>query len=257
MAKLKTSEITILAKQRIAASPSGVRYSVLVKEIAAANHETPVNTIHGTVWDLHTRFPDEISKPAKGLFVWVGPTTGSTDKTSKKPVKPVSEPAKIPAEDLFYDTFAAYLRNDLDEATEAEPLGGSIFRTKWGTPDVVGVYKPRKSDLVKFAVEIVSVEIKSDASQPIVAFGQAIAYRLFSSKVYIAMPTTLTQDDRDRLESLSLLFGVGLVFFDLDPAAPNYDVRVRAQRHTPDMYYVNQFAHALNKADAGLFEKLF
>ena len=128
---------------------------------------------------------------------------------------------------------------------------------KWGTPDVVGVYKALAQDLIKFPLEIVSAEIKIDPQQPVVAFGQAISYRLFSAKTYIAMPNTIGAEDQDRLESLCILFGVGLVFFKPNPAQPDYTIRVRAQRFSPDMFYVNEFAERLKEFDAEQFEELF
>jgi len=67
--------------------------------------------------------------------------------------------------------------------------------------DVIGVYKPLAGNLIKFPLEIVSVEIKIDSQAPVVAFGQAVAYRLFSAKTYVAMPTALTEEDQSRLES--------------------------------------------------------
>ena len=63
-----------------------------------------------------------------------------------------------------------------------------------------------------------------------VAFGQAVACRLFSTKCYVVMPTTISDEDQSRLEALCMLFGVGLVVFDVDPKAANYSVRVRADR---------------------------
>ena len=138
------------------------------------------------------------------------------------------------------------VKNDLDEVTEVAPLGGAIMKTRWGTPDVIGVYKPLAGNLIKFPLEIVSAEIKIDPQAPVVAFGQAISYRLFSTKTYVAMPTKLTEEDRDRLESLCMLFGIGLVLFDLDKAQPNFTIRVRAQRFSPDMFYVNEFADGSN-----------
>jgi hypothetical protein len=131
------------------------------------------------------------------------------------------------------------------------------LRSKWGTPDVVGIYKPLASDLVKFPIEIVSAEIKIDPQAPVVAFGQSAAYRLFSTKTYIAMPKTLAEQDQDRLESLCILFGGGLVLFDLDKDAPEFSIRVRAQRFYPDMFYVNEFAERLKLHDSEVFEKLF
>jgi hypothetical protein len=157
----------------------------------------------------------------------------------------------------FYEPFAEWLKNDLDEVTEVASLGGSGLKTKWGTPDVIGVYKPLASNLIKFPLEVVSAEIKIDPQAPVVAFGQAVAYRLFSAKTYIAMPTSLTEEDLGRLEALCMLFGVGLVLFDLDIKDPNFLIRVRAQRYSPDMFYVNEFADRLRLYDAEVFEKLF
>ena len=102
-----------------------------------------------------------------------------------------------------------------------------------------------------------SAEIKIDPYQPVVAFGQAVAYRLFSTKTYVAMPTTLTQEDQSRLESLCMLFGVGFVLFDLDKSNPSFSIRVRAQRFSPDMFYVNEFAARLKSADSQVFKHLF
>jgi hypothetical protein len=42
------------------------------------------------------------------------------------------------------------------------------------------------------------------------------------------MATTLTEEDQSRLESLCMLFGVGLVLFDLNKENPKFSIRVRA-----------------------------
>jgi len=89
-----------------------------------------------------------------------------------------------------------------------------------------------------------------------VAFGQAVAYRLFSTKSYIAMPTSLTRRTKADWNH-SVLFGVGLVLFDLNKDNPGFSIRVRAQRFSPDMFYVNEFADRLKHHDAQVFEDLF
>ena len=109
----------------------------------------------------------------------------------------------------------------------------------------MGVYKPQAANLIKFPLEVVSAEMKIDPHQPVVAFGQACAYRLFSHKTYIAMPNTMSEEDQSRLEALCMLFGVGLVLFDLKVTDPDYSIRVRAQRIAPDMFYVNDFVDRL------------
>jgi hypothetical protein len=94
-------------------------------------------------------------------------------------------------------------------------------------------------------------------AEAITAFGQAVAYRLFSSKTYIAMAATIAEDDLSRLESLCMLFGVGLALFEVNPRDPDYRIRVRAQRFSADMFYVNELADRLKIQEPEMFEKLF
>ena len=178
-----------------------------------------------------------------------GVVVGSTEQIA---------PTGIKVKELeFYKPFAEWLVKDLGEVNVAVSLGGASLKSKWGTPDVVGIYRPTASNLIKFPIEIVAAEIKIDPQAPVVAFGQAIAYRLFSTRTYIAMPTTLSEQDRDRLEALCMLFGVGLILFDLKKDAPRFSIRVRAQQFSPDMFYVNEFADRLKTSDARMFEALF
>ena len=95
------------------------------------------------------------------------------------------------------------------------------MQKKWGTPDVVGVYKPLASHRIKFDIELISAEIKIDPLQPVVAFGQAAAYRLLSAKSYVVMPESISEEDYSRLEALCILFGIGLVLFKLDVEDPD------------------------------------
>ncbi len=255
MAKLTVQQIRGLARSLIAENPGGIRYSVLGDKIWQQSPETPKNTIYGAIWNLEALFPNEVAKPSRGLFtplVKSGNDTvvvGSTEQVAVTGIKV--------QESDFYEPFAQWLKNDLDEVTAVASFGGAGLKSKWGTPDVIGVYKPLASNLIKFPVEIVSAEVKIDPQAPVVAFGQAVAYRLFSTKTYIAMPTTLTEEDQSRLESLCMLFGVGLVLFDLNKDTPQFSIRVRAQRFSPDMFYVNEFADRLKHHDAEIFEELF
>ncbi len=114
-----------------------------------------------------------------------------------------------------------------------------------------------RGDLVKFEPQIVSVEIKTDPSQPVVAFGQAISYRLFSHKSYLVLPDSTSADDLDRMIALSTTFGLGLVTFKVDAEDPEFTVQVRATLATPDMVYVNQMATLLNNYDKKGFDRLF
>jgi hypothetical protein len=247
MAKLSVKEIQAEALRIIAAHAGGIRYSDLVTKILEVSPETPRNTISGSVWNLETIRPDSVRKPSRGLYQPASAAGLPTEEPKASKVK----------EDAFYESFGEWLKNELDEVTDVVALGGASFRTKWGTPDVLGVYKPLASNLIKFQIEIVSAEVKVNPLEAITAFGQAVAYRLFSAKTYIAMTATIAEDDLSRLESLCMLFGVGLVVFDLSPKAPNYRIRMRAQRFSADMFYVNELADRLKSQDPQVFEKLF
>ena len=248
MAKLNTKEIKTMARDLIARSPGGIRYGELVRIILKSNPETSSNTINGCVWNLHEQFPKEIAKPSRGLFMPMG--------ASQNDVPTVAPALKISESD-FYEPFAEWLKTELDEVTDVVAIGGAVFQKKWGTPDVVGVYKPIASNLIKFQPEIVSAEIKTDASESVVAFGQAMAYRLFSTKTYIVMPNTITEEDKSRLEALCMLFGTGLVLFEINVKDPEFEIRVRAQRFSPDILYVNEFADRLKQLDVSKFNHLF
>ncbi|MDZ4082408.1 MAG: hypothetical protein U1E10_05700 [Bdellovibrionales bacterium] len=250
MAKLTTTEIKEKAKEIIKSSPGGIRFTNLVRQIHTDSPETPKNTIHGSVWNLDTQFPAEIVKPSRGLY------TSSTEEVNGQVVFTTPSNSSL-AESEFYTSFAEWIQSDLDEVTIATDLGGAGLQRKWGTPDVVGVYKPLASNLIKFPIEIVSAEIKIDPNASVVAFGQAVAYRLFSAKSYIVMPSTISEEDLSRLEALCLVHGIGLVVFETNPNDPKYEIRVRAQKSNPDMFYVNEFAERLKQFDSEKFEMLF
>jgi hypothetical protein len=169
MAKLTGKQIEDLARSIIAGAPGGIRFAVLLKEIGQQSPETPQNTVSGTVWNLETKFPNEITKPSRGLYKPAGKSANEAVTVGN--VEQVT-PAGIKIKETdFYQPFAEWLKTDLAEVTAVAPLGGAGLKSKWGTPDVIGTYKPVASDLVKFPIEIVSTEIKIDPQAPVVAFG--------------------------------------------------------------------------------------
>ena len=230
--------------------PEGIRWANLLREIQKALPDCPKNTISGSTYNLYETH-DNIYKPSKGLWKYKADGEDVSDEII------TIKPPKSLREESFYKPFAEYIRDDLGECTEAVPLGGNCLATKWGTPDVIGVYRASKRDLIKFQPEIVSAEIKISPAETITAFGQAVAYRLFSTKVYIVVPNTMSAADQDRLVALCILFGIGFILFELKPKKPNFQIRVRAQRNTPDMFYANKVAEGLYKADIHTFNVLF
>jgi len=151
-------------------------------------------------------------------------------------------------EEDFYKPFADWLMNEVEETTKAIPLGGNKFRDKWGTPDVIGIRESRRSDILIFPTEIVSAEVKADTRDLITAFGQACSYRLFSHKCYIVIPKNSPEEDILRIDTLCLIFGMGLVLFNNDNIdQPEFEIRVRPLKHEPDMLYVNRYLKLIEK----------
>jgi hypothetical protein len=231
------------AKEILKAHPEGLKYSQLFKEITNSLPDIPRNTIVGALHKFRQDILEgkitDIEIPEKGFY---RPLLFSPPP-----------PPTTPKESDFYQPFADYLVNELEECTRAIPLGGSIFGDKWGTPDVIGVYKFSPVDPIQPPIEVVSAEIKTDINQLITAFGQACAYKLFSHKVYLVIPRT-AGEDISRIESLCMRFGIGLITFDLNPSEPNFQIRTRASKSEPDYFYLNKY---LKKLDEKIIKKLF
>lgn len=234
-----TEKVIQKAVELVEAVPVGKRYSELVSEISTVFSDIPVNTVHGSLHKFRTELPSTIYQPSRGLYRAVKYREEGEKQDSEVSRRPRSE--KIREED-FYAAFGDWLINELEECTKAISVGGNRFKDKWGTPDVVGVREAKRSDIIKPPTEIVSAEIKLDPANLITAFGQACSYRLFSHKSYIVVPDNSSEDDIARLDALSRIFGVGLVIFNpLDPKNPNFQIRSRAAREEPDMFYVNKY----------------
>jgi hypothetical protein len=154
-------------------------------------------------------------------------------------------------EEHFYAPFAAWLKDHLEEVTHAIALGGNTFRDRWGTPDVLGKYESKRSDVVKGMLSIVAAEIKADTSNLLTGFGQACAYRLFSHKSYLVIPQQTPPDELDRLEALCNMHGLGLVTFDVEsPSKPGFRLMARPVKHDPDLSYTNRY---IRRVEAQLF----
>jgi hypothetical protein len=258
--KLNRKEIQARAIEILEANSGGIRWGEILKVIHSGAPETPPNTIHGAIQNLFLN-NDAIVKVARGTYQLAKYTDAEAIEalaeekaTASKPVS--AKGVKSITEQDFYESFAVWLEEN-DEATVAAPLGGSSFGSKWGTPDVIGVLKSRAQDIFKFEPQIVTAEIKAVHGQAVVAFGQAVAYRLFSHKSYIVVPNTTSGDDMSRLKSLCSLHGVGLVTFTLDVAQPDYTVAVLPVIVSPDMFYVNTMLDRLKANEPRLLNKLF
>jgi hypothetical protein len=240
-----TERIKATALKLLEKNPDGLRYSELAKQVRASSEDFKPNTIQGSIWDLNSTYPNDVYKPSRGLFrlIKYKPTESEELKGT------VNIDMSVPIQESdFYKAFGDYLKNELEEVTRAIPLGGNLFKDKWGTPDVIGKYEPLRSDIIKAPTEIVSAEIKKDTTQLITAFGQACAYTLFSHRVYLVVPQQSQDEEIERLDSLCQIFGIGLVTFDIKTVdLPDFRIRMRAIRHEPDLFYTNKYMKIIEK----------
>lgn len=248
----KIDRVAVAAQQILSESPDGVRFVDLIKRVRQLVPEFKDDKgLPQYIQWLPRRNPGRFVKPSRGVFQLTDASLASSDSTlSSESLNNLEKnvSSKSWNEASFYQPFADYLINDLDECTKAIVLGGNKFGGKWGTPDVIGVTVPGLRDIYKPPIEIVSVEIKTDSNELVVAFGQACSYQLFSHKTYIVVPSSAKVSDLERLENLCQVFGIGLVMIgSLDPTSPGFRLRVRAIRRDPEPFYVNENLRAISE----------
>lgn len=215
---------------------SSSELSSLLLEIMPAVNRVKVAT---ALYNFETTKSKEVFRTSSGLYLHqrykgLEPSGEFVRSTDNGEVRAV--------ESAFYRTFADWLKNDAEAVTHAIPLGGNVFRDRWGTPDVIGKRESRRSDVIKVPTEIVAAEIKVDTMQLVTGFGQACAYRLFCHSSYLVIPKQASGVEIARLEALCEISGLALVIFDRNsPYAPAYKILVRPKIHQPDMGYTNRY----------------
>ncbi len=241
---IKSKKITEAVIGVLKDHPSGLRYTDIFKKVKEILPDQKENTITGAMWRIEISNPQDIYKVKKGFYKHTNfRSSGENLSISQNTIG-----ENVLHEQDFYEGFANYLKFELEECTEVVVLGGNRFGARWGTPDVVGKYKSRDTDVVKRETEIVTAEIKIDAQSLITAFGQACAYLLFSHKVYIVVPKSSQEDDISRLESLCLVLGIGLVVFDsTNKQNPDFEIKARPIKREPDIFYVNKYMRMIEQ----------
>jgi len=237
-----TSQIRKIALEILGNRPEGVKFSELNSAVFERNPNFNRNTIRGATWDLDAEYPNVVYKPDRGVFRLL---KFSQDVDTQPDVDAIKKKTSLKVQTIleedFYKPFAEWLVSELEECTRAIALGGNIFRDKWGTPDVMGIRESKRSDIIEFPTEIISAEIKTDSNGLITAFGQACAYKIFSHKSYIVVPKESQIEDITRLDTLCRQFGIGLILFDnTNKDTPDFEIRARAIKHEPDMFFVNK-----------------
>jgi hypothetical protein len=171
---------------------------------------------------------------------------GGTKAVTAKAIKEIMPPKQKremppPTEADFYKPFAEWLIK-MKESSKAKDLGGNRLTDKWATPDVVGTTPTPRDDISKFPIQIVAAEIKVDRSQLVPGFGQACAYRLFAHKSYLVIPNNTCEDERERIETLCQMFGIGLITFNADDRKkPDFQRRKKPETQQPILSYYNKY----------------
>lgn len=153
---------------------------------------------------------------------------------------------------LAYE-LANYLTNELKECTRTIILRYNEFQDKFGTPDILGIYKSpelNELDLIKLPLEIISAKINIDQNQLINSLGQCCAYKIFSHKVYLCIPKQTENEIILKIQSICSRFGIGLITFDKDNIEnPNFRIIIKATKSEPDYFYVNDYIAKLSKKE--------
>ncbi|WP_194817160.1 hypothetical protein [Nocardia sp. XZ_19_385] len=63
-----TGRINAEALALLDRNPAGLRWSELIAQLEATDPSWHPKTVNGCVWKLVENFPDQVYKPAKGLF---------------------------------------------------------------------------------------------------------------------------------------------------------------------------------------------
>jgi hypothetical protein len=154
--KLTRQQIHERALQVLESSPQGIRWSDLLRAVQVDAEGTPPNSIHGGIHNLLTTRTSDIVKVARGTYQLAkyveaenANATAQEARAVSTPVLPETHGSTSLTEQDFYSSFAEWLEEN-DEATVAAALGGASLGGKWGTPDVIGVLKPRAQDIFKF-----------------------------------------------------------------------------------------------------------
>lgn len=255
--KLPRRRLNVRAKVRAEAAvmlhdrPEGMRFTDLVDALHRQHPEKTAKAIGNDVLGLDRALPTQVFKPSKGLYMHGRFRTEEKIQAAPQPPRKTSGRREVrPAipEQQFYSSFATWLKDDLEEVTQVIVLGGNTFRDRWGTPDVLGKFESKRSDVVKGMTLIVASEVKVDVSDLLKGFGQACAYRLFAHKSYLVIPQHSPADELGRLEALCRMHGVGLVTFDARSSTkPGYRLMVRPIKHEPDLSYTNRYVRLVER----------
>lgn len=160
------------------------------------------------------------------------------EKVEEHPSPRMEQPLRLKKED-YYQSFSEWLKNDIKEVTKVIALGGGLFRSHRGKPDVISIFREESVPLKTFSIIVTAkINMENTNSELISGFKQACAFKAFCHKIYFVIPTSSNESDISGIESLCSNSGIGLVLFDnTDKENPCYELKYRATEHSPAPWY--------------------
>ncbi|MET4728536.1 hypothetical protein ABIE09_002346 [Lysobacter enzymogenes] len=141
-------QVRNIAAKFIKSKSGEVSYSEIMRHLYEQLPSANKNTLLGAINAFRADLPKDIGRPGRGVFVFNASSKRATGAPKKAAATKKAAPA--PREEALYEPFADWLVNEVEEASEAYALGGKISNDKWATPDVVGLYQPRRGDHIQF-----------------------------------------------------------------------------------------------------------
>ena len=239
MEKTKRDKISEKALEIINETKSnGIRFSELIDRLIKDFPGDSQHTITNAVKFLKSnpKYKDKLAGKESVGRLYMLKSYPIRPESGKKLTSQVKE-------EEFYSLFSTYLKEDLHECDYAKEYGSHRDNEYWGNPDVIGVSSVNEDARFKSMPELTSVEIKisKEYRDIIKGFGQAVAYLLFSQKSYLVVPDSLGGDPLDKIETLCISLGIGVVLFKPENLEnPSFKLRNRAKHLEPDIYYFNK-----------------
>ena len=220
------------------AGPDGIGRTKLKDAISSVMDDVNENSIQGAIHVMiSNKDKYEITKIERGLY-----RLSKFDKDVVETITEEEDSAHGYREQDYYEPFAKYLEEVLEECEFSLPLGESRKGGGlWGNPDVIAVKKFERVLNVPPVIVTAEIKVKEDPNAILKGFGQCCAYKLFSHKVYLVVPNCRASQSEGSLVDMCRNHQIGLVVFDKEAGTddPKWETILRAPTIEPDYSDLN------------------
>lgn len=181
---------------------------------------------------------------------------GSVHRLIESVVEEPKEPAgpkKLGNEAKLYDNFEKWLNNFWAKETNLTQFlvektanqGGKPTGGKWTRPDFAIVAVNVYTYIPGKFLEVISFELKPSLQEALAGVFECAAHSVYAHRSYLAVfvpdDSATESEEFARIERECERFGLGLVIFSDSAERGSYEVRVDAERRTPDPVEVDKF----------------